>query len=270
MLVVITGYYAWQTRAMVTEMPNARQLSLRPKIVLDLEMAGPTFGLIVVANVGAGAALHADLTIAFLTPDGQVGEERKWLEQLIVPGERHEFLPPKAAGDMNGLVAMHPMVTLGGTALDSFGQTIHVADEMFMAEAWGRSAIKTHRFQEPVLERLVREAEKSRRVLETASRDLRRVADAASRPPRFACMLASAASSDSIDARVSPTRARASSSFCASSLAVPPCRLTGAARPAEGAASASDFDADDHARAAPQGADRKMQRAAAPRLQAAD
>lgn len=62
-LIVITAYYAWQTRRAVVEMQRARQLSVRPKLVIAIEMPDPTIGRIAIKNVGAGAALDVDVTL---------------------------------------------------------------------------------------------------------------------------------------------------------------------------------------------------------------
>jgi hypothetical protein len=181
-LVVLTGYYAWQTRAMVTEMRNARQLSLRPKIVLDVELLGPTFGVIVLANVGAGAALNADLTLRFHRPDGEVGDERRWLEHVIAPGERHQFLPPEGVDYMDGFAEIYPRVAVEGAITDVFDERIAVTGEVFIAKAWDHLKKANRRFDRPALERLVREAEEIRKAFEKAVAELRRLAEAANRP----------------------------------------------------------------------------------------
>lgn len=174
-LVLLTAYYAWQTRSMVLEMRNARQLSLRPKIALDVELLGPKFGVIVVANVGAGAALDSRLTLVFHNADGE-NEEREWIDHLIAPGERHEFLPPKDVNNMDQLVATYPRVSARGTVVDLFGDTIDVNETIAIAEAWERIGTLSHRWQEPAPDRLIRGVEDIQKAIERAAGDFRELA----------------------------------------------------------------------------------------------
>jgi len=106
-LVLVTGYYAWQAKRTADEMRSARLLSLLPKLVLDIEMIGPTYGDVVVRNVGPGAAIDADLTLIFEGSEAAGREEREWLAHVIAPGEDHEFLPAHGIGGMDDLVAKH-------------------------------------------------------------------------------------------------------------------------------------------------------------------
>jgi hypothetical protein len=75
-LVGVTAWYAWQTREMAKEMQRARMLSLMPKLVLDVRMVAPGFGLIIVRNVGAGPALDADLTLTLEEGEDEHRDER--------------------------------------------------------------------------------------------------------------------------------------------------------------------------------------------------
>jgi hypothetical protein len=171
-LVVVTGYYAWQTREMAKEMRRARVLSLLPKLVLDVKMVGPTFGLIVVRNVGAGPALNADLTLTLAEGEDGGREERQWLAHVIAPGEEHEFLPPQDVDGMNELVSRHPTIGLRGTFRDAFDHEQIVAERIDIAEAWESLAAARRRFQEDPATRVVRELEKARKAVETIGREL--------------------------------------------------------------------------------------------------
>lgn len=173
-LVLVTAYYAWQTREMAKEMRSARLLSLLPKLVLDVKMIGPTFGDVVVRNVGPGAAIDADLTLTFEGSEAAEPEERQWLAHVIAPGEDHEFLPAHGIGGMDDLVAKHPTIALEGKIRDAFDQT-HVVDERIdVAEFWGRLERANERWVESADGKVVRELEKIRRELEAMRRHLGR------------------------------------------------------------------------------------------------
>ena len=182
-LVLVTAYYAWQTHEMAGEMRRARLLSLLPRLVLDVEMIGPTYGVIVVRNVGTGPALEADLTIVFASSESGDAERRRWRPHVIAPGERHEFLPPTDIGDMTGLVARHPSVSLEGRIQDALGQHHDVEERIDLAAWWDRLGEAVHRWQEDPANRLVREVEKTRKELEGIRRQLPRLAPANKREP---------------------------------------------------------------------------------------
>jgi hypothetical protein len=173
-LVLVTVYYAWQTRQMVKEMRSARLLSLLPKLVLDIKMVGPTFGDVVVRNVGLGAAIDADLTLTFEGSEAAEPEERQWLAHVIAPGEDHEFLPADGIGSMDDLVAKHPTIALAGKIRDALGQTHTVAERIDVAEFWGRLENAYERWVESADRKVVRELEKIRRELEAMRRHLGR------------------------------------------------------------------------------------------------
>jgi hypothetical protein len=137
-LVLVTAYYAWQTRQMAKEMRSARLLSLLPKLVLDIKMIGPTYGDVLVRNVGPGPAIDADLTLTFEESEAGEREEREWLAHVIAPGEDHEFLPAQGIGSMDELVAKHPTIALTGTIRDALNQTHSVDERIDLAEAWVR------------------------------------------------------------------------------------------------------------------------------------
>jgi hypothetical protein len=143
-LAVATGYYAKQTRRMVEEMEasraearRGREQSIRPKLALTLVYrTEPELPYVAVKNVGSGAALEADLTLAF-DPGAkgkQTREVRPWRENLIGPGDEHWFLSPRAAADgtleADDLAAAFERIELTGKVQDALGTT-HEVDERF-------------------------------------------------------------------------------------------------------------------------------------------
>ena len=159
---------------MAVEMQRARLDSLRLHLVLDLEMVTPTYAMIVVQNIGPGAALQCELE---LTLRGAAATERRdWQPQLLPAGDRHEFIPPDGVNSLDGLAAAYPTITLTGGARDTIGRT-HSVDEMMdvtAMQAGLREAL--HRFERPADERLVKEAEKIVKQLDAIDKALRKPA----------------------------------------------------------------------------------------------
>lgn len=124
LLVVITGYYAFQTREMVEEMREARRAPLLPKLVLDLSFLGGIYGVVTVQNVGPGPALDVDMVVQFEHAEkGGKAEERAWRDHLMVPGEAHSFHfnDPPGATEPNEWMDIYPFVSLKGHAYDALG-----------------------------------------------------------------------------------------------------------------------------------------------------
>lgn len=87
-LIIITGFYAWETHRIVNEMRASRKLTILPKLALDFHMVGPTYAIVQVKNEGQGAALDVafDLTFEGKSPDHT--ERRPWRANVMAPGER--------------------------------------------------------------------------------------------------------------------------------------------------------------------------------------
>jgi hypothetical protein len=145
--------------------------------VTGLAMIGPTFGDVVVRNVGPGAAIDADLTLTFEGSEAAEREERQWLAHVIAPGDDHEFLPGNGIGGMDDLVAKHPTIALEGEIRDAFGQTHFVDERINVAEFWGRLENANERWVENADRKVVRELEKICRELEAMRRHLGRGGD---------------------------------------------------------------------------------------------
>jgi hypothetical protein len=177
-LVVITGYYAWQTREMATEKREARLRAVLPHLVLDLEMITPLFAMVVVQNAGLGPALQCDLE---LTLAGTDEDRRKWRPHLIAPAERHEFLPPDGVGSLDDLAARYARVTLTGSFFDSIGRVHQVDAAMDVAASADVLRETRHRFERPTSEQLVKEVRKAQEHLDHLVDAFRRFLN---RPPQ--------------------------------------------------------------------------------------
>lgn len=89
LLVIITAYYAWQTRATVKEMREARGAQVLPKLVPTFEIAGPVVMFPRVVNIGPGSATEIECTLK-LEPDGP---EWPWRWALLASGAGQSFTP---------------------------------------------------------------------------------------------------------------------------------------------------------------------------------
>jgi hypothetical protein len=88
-LVMVTLYYAIQTRQTVREMQRARTAQVMPRLVPGFAPAGPLVMYPRVVNVGPGAATDIDCTMRLESG----GPEWRWRWALLVSGEDQEFLP---------------------------------------------------------------------------------------------------------------------------------------------------------------------------------
>jgi heme/copper-type cytochrome/quinol oxidase subunit 2 len=89
LLVLITAYYAWQTRATVKEMREARGTQVLPKLIPTFEIAGPVVMFPRVVNIGPGSATEIDCKLK-LEPGGP---EWPWRWSLLAPGDGQSFTP---------------------------------------------------------------------------------------------------------------------------------------------------------------------------------
>jgi hypothetical protein len=154
-LVVITGYYAWQNRKMAQEMAAARRISVFPKLVLEWTMASPVLGFPTLKNVGPGAALDVDITISFeALREGGLTESRNWTASVVVPGEERQFLPPSTGGggmmDTEAVARAYSRVVLTGHYRDALGEPQVAADVLPDIAEWRAISKAAHaRWEEP-------------------------------------------------------------------------------------------------------------------------
>jgi len=167
-LVVTTVYYAIQTKRTVDEMrtsrmeaQRSREQSVRPRLALDFERLGGSSATLTVWNVGQGAALHADLSLAFVARNGEE-ERRPWQPTVLAPGARQRFALPESL-DMNLFAPGHTAVIVTGHLHDVLGCRHEVNEQITdVFERWERTKEALRLFPpEPV----VTELEKLRQVL---------------------------------------------------------------------------------------------------------
>lgn len=135
-LVLVTLFYAIPTWRTVAEMRRTRLLSIRPRVALDVKNLGAGLGLITVGNIGQGPATDVH---AVLTFEG-FGERRKVAFHTLSPGEMHQFIAPRNAGNeimrMDELTSVTELVSLKGTMRDGLGHEHPIDERIDLAEVW--------------------------------------------------------------------------------------------------------------------------------------
>jgi hypothetical protein len=127
-LLLVTATAAMFAFRAVRETRKAREQAVRPVLALDLNFISPVgYARIVVANVGQGAAVDADLELSFrpATETGAAPIVRSWTWPLLAPGQTYEFNPPDMDDKfptVSDLALVWPMVALKGNVRDQLGK----------------------------------------------------------------------------------------------------------------------------------------------------
>lgn len=155
-LVLVTGYYAFQNRQMVREMAKTRAIAVLPKLSLSWEMLGPVNPVPAISNVGPGPALDVEVAITYVPIDGSSEDPIvvRWQSNLMVAGERNEFLTPEGAGgsmmQTEELADRFLEVRLSGSCSDALGEVHRVEDVLNDIAAWRKmSGDSLRRWQSP-------------------------------------------------------------------------------------------------------------------------
>ena len=114
-LVIVTGFYALQTKLMVDEMRRARGASITPKVALSFEHLGGPVSFPLLINCGVGPALEVDVKISY-----EPGETHfVWSSPLMVAGESIRFNGPDETLDMRKLIERYDRIVLTGQCQDA-------------------------------------------------------------------------------------------------------------------------------------------------------
>lgn len=138
-LVLITGYYAWQTRRTVDEMKASRAAQIMPHVVPTLGWQGkaPSLAFLRVQNVGPGPAINVRVRLRL--DDGNE-YSIQWTAGLLTPGEYHDFLPPRTSDGepmrIQALATKYRMLTLEGTCDDAFKEGHSIQETLDIRELW--------------------------------------------------------------------------------------------------------------------------------------
>lgn len=161
-LVIVTAFYAWQTRQMVAEMERARSASILPRIAVSMHVVGPMVGWVRLTNVGPGPALDVAATIA-LEPNGfEIG----WQAHVVAPGETHDFNPtpldePDAQlGYINRLTERFDHVRLDATYKDALGSSHETHESIEIRNWWASLGKARHLVTHDYSAETVKELEK--------------------------------------------------------------------------------------------------------------
>jgi hypothetical protein len=138
-LVVITGYYAVQTKRTVDEMREARRAAVRPRIVLVLEYDDLRNGAVWIENIGLGPASDVDVVVRF-EPSGM-----SWriVKSLLRPGDRRYWNPGQPREQSkpqiyhaDAQLPNHTHISVVGHCSDLLGNRHEIAGRLSVATGW--------------------------------------------------------------------------------------------------------------------------------------
>ena len=172
-LVVTTIAYAYFTAKMVTEMRESRELSIRPRIALEVQMLSPTIGMVALRSLGPGTAVDVAVLLSFTPP----GETRAWRSPVFVPGQQAIFeTPPPVEGDlghnMEALKKHGVTVVAKGSMSDLNGREYRIDETLSAADWWSVVSESQQLFLTDVRAETNRELEKLRRAVEKIGKRL--------------------------------------------------------------------------------------------------
>jgi hypothetical protein len=181
-LVLITAHYAWQTQRMVREMRDSRELSVLPKISIDLSYLGPVNAFPALTNVGSGPALNADLEVVFepIDPDAHPRDVRRLRWNVIAPGERIRLFPPEHEGNRlmstDEMAARYARVRVRGSVEDSLGSKRQVDHCLEDLQQWSQLVRDAHVLaDEPPAKEIAREVKALAREMRDTRREIERL-----------------------------------------------------------------------------------------------
>lgn len=142
-LVLVTGYYAWQTQEMVQEMRRARGVQVMPRLMPSLRLVGGGHCFPRLLNVGPGSALMVDVEISY-EPGGP---SALWSSPVVASGEVHDFYLKEAGIDLaraHQLMQQYSELRLAGTCRTALGDSIPVDEVVNVREFWERTKNSNH------------------------------------------------------------------------------------------------------------------------------
>jgi hypothetical protein len=138
-LVLVTLYYAIQTRQMVVEMEKARGTTVLPRIAVSMNPIGGMVGWVRLTNVGPGPAMNIQAAITS-EPNGF---EISWHAHVVAPNEAHDFIPtppgePEAQlGYLDRLTERYDRIRLDASYSDALGKSHETHESIEIREWWG-------------------------------------------------------------------------------------------------------------------------------------
>ena len=160
-LVLITTYYAWQTRRTVEEMRKARGAALRPRLTLSFEYPGAKIVFPVIANDGVGPAMQVEAEIRY-EPDGPT---IVWKAPVMAVGERHKMRFPDNDKSPSG-DAPYEQVSFFTRCIDALGDPVIVEEVLRPQEYWEALVESRMIIDQDPIDEIRRELEKIRKSVE--------------------------------------------------------------------------------------------------------
>ena len=194
-LVVVTARYVTQTRNLVSETQKSRdearcsrELSVLPKLVIDLDTITGMFVGLKLTNVGQGPALEVKLIVAFEPAEGSSlpRDERPWRANVLARNEWVRFVPPRSEQgvplEVPALGRAYKEATVKGRMHDALGRQ-HEVDER-VSDLAGLHELTTQAMVLLEKDRVAEELRKLRKSADGARRELRRTRRGPHQPER--------------------------------------------------------------------------------------
>lgn len=151
-LVLVTIYYARQTRRSVEEVVAARAASIKPSIRLHFGTLPPDQVFLIVENVGTGPALGVDLRFA-LTGFTSGADVQTYATPMLRVGEARKFLYPTWGKvelmQLKSLQDVPVSIELTGMCMDTDGRQYDIHDAIHFSEAQGQLALLPWHLERP-------------------------------------------------------------------------------------------------------------------------
>lgn len=174
-LVLITGYYAWQTRQTVREMKRARGVAVLPRLAISMKALGAGTGWPQIANVGPGPAIDVSAYITY-QPSGPT---IPWRAHVVAPNEAHELFPPdpdkqgERVYHIDNLTKHYTHIHLRATYEDALGGAHTTDDRVEIREWWQVLQDANERLPHDPAQEVVKQLEKIDRHLDKLASEAR-------------------------------------------------------------------------------------------------
>jgi len=173
-LVIVTAYYAWQTRKTVKVLEASGRQQLRPFLKADLVPLGPTSLCLEISNVGPGAAEKVKVTF------GPEGSERSWETPILKSGQAYRFFIPVGQQQdqigMNYFKGKDFILRVKGEYESVLGEKFNFKDNIDVSkwvEQFERTSVIYEEEIEKILVKISNEIEVIRKEIEKIRQDLK-------------------------------------------------------------------------------------------------
>jgi hypothetical protein len=172
-LVLITGYYAWQNRKMVKEMQKARKAQFLPRLKLSLAFLGPTIGIPRVTNIGPGPAIKPYIEI-WVEPSKE--DKKIFSSPVMLPGQYQDFFYPESDNNLLSLDELEKLDTLKLKAkyFDIFDKEHEIEDSINLKEYIKILKTSSARYHEDEISKIRKEIELIRKSTEKIANFLKK------------------------------------------------------------------------------------------------